>query len=231
MLHQNIPSNIGKTNVDTERSAVGSLVEFLDERLPQFPQFFKKQTTTKKIEAEKKISRELCLFLNDIKNPNRISLFHFYPEWDYEKSHRSSDFGVIDVRTYTDSKPTEAFFVIEAKRLPTPLTGREREYVEGDLGGIERYKRGHHGNGLLVSGMIGYIQDKNNCNHWYQEINKWIDNLIKTNTASDIFWDNTDLLKKSKDLTITSKYTSKNTRIVGKKQDFINLYHYLIELN
>jgi hypothetical protein len=230
MVYQNISSNIGKNDIDTGRSAREGLIVYLDERLPGFPSFLKKRSSAKKIVVEKKISRELCLFLNDIGNPNKISLFHFYPEWDYEDSHRSSDLAVIDVGTYKNSSsPTETFFVIEAKRLPTG-SGREKEYVEGNLGGIERYKKGHHGVGLTESAMVGYIQDENKCSYWKQQINKWISDLIKSNTEKDICWNSHDLLLLEKDFINIHRYSSKNSRIVTLAKDSIKLHHYLMEL-
>ena len=36
----------------------------------------------------------------------------------------------------------QKFLALEAKRLPTPGTGREREYLAGKRGGVERFKRG-----------------------------------------------------------------------------------------
>jgi hypothetical protein len=182
MLYQNIPSNIGKAEIETERSATEGLLIYLDKKLPAFPAFFKKKTLTEQITAEVKISRELCLFLNDIGNPNKILLFYFYTEWGNDYSRHSSDFDVINTKTYVDNdnKPTKSFFVIEAKRLPTDFSGksREKEYVKGEGGGIERYKRGLHGRYLVESAIIGYIQDEQNCTHWQQKINNWIKELI-----------------------------------------------------
>ncbi len=155
MLNQAISSNIGEAKIDTELSAVKRVIEFLDEHLPNFPAVFKKKTLTKKITAEDKISQELSLFLNS-KHQNNIFLFH--SQYLYHDSTRSSDFGFIDVETYNSSpKPSNAFFVIEAKRLPTPGTGREKEYVASDAGGMQRYKKGNHGKGLSDSALIGYI--------------------------------------------------------------------------
>jgi len=215
--------------IDAEKKlALTEIVVYLDEYLPNFPSFFKKKTSIKKIKVEKKISRELCLFLNNVWDQNKTSIFHFYPEWEYDNSHRSSDFGVIDVRTESN-KPTETFFVIEAKRLPTG-SGREKEYIEGNLGGIERYKRGHHSAGLPQSAIVGYIQ-KENCSHWHAKINEWIKELSSSNTDESIKWNSDDLLVQSKNFGKTKKYHSKSTRIIDSEEDSIELYHYLMELN
>ena len=223
--------------IDAEKKlSVSEIVDYLDKHLPEFPSVFKKKTSIRKIEAEIKISQELCLFLNFNRQQNEFSLFHFDREWNYEDSQRSSDIGIVDVKTYhSSSKSTQAFFVIEAKRLPTIGTdkktkkSREKEYVEGNLGGIQRYKKGHHGNNLSQSAMIGYVQ-KETCLHWHSKINEWINDLISNNSDISIHWDSEDLLIETNNFNTTKKYTSKNTRIVNSITDSIFLYHYLMEL-
>jgi truncated hemoglobin YjbI len=214
-----------KEEIDASlNNSLNELLAYLDEYLKNFPSFFKIKTLIKPIEAEKKISRELYMFLNNVWDKEKISIFHFYPEWDYDNSHRSSDLAVIDVRT-DKSQPTETFFTIEAKRLPTGSGEREKEYVEGNLGGIERYKRGHHGKGLPESAMVGYVQ-KETCSHWHNKINEWINDLIQTNTDIDIIWNNADLLIHSDNFDKVQKYVSDNKR----EKDSIKLHHYLMEL-
>ena len=125
-------NNTSKQNfkIDKSQRLIGILLKYLDSKLPNFPVYFKRKTLIKKIEAETKISQELCVFLN------WDSMFLFQPEWKYVDSPRSSDVGVIDVEAnYNSSEPTHAFFTLEAKRLPTPGTdkdgnSREREYVQ-----------------------------------------------------------------------------------------------------
>ena len=216
-----------QAEIDADKKlALAQIVAYLDEYLTNFPAFFKTITSTKKIKAEKKISRELLLFLNNVWTQEKTSIFYFYPEWEYDNSHRSSDLAVINVKT-GGNRPTETFFVIEAKRLPTG-SGREKEYVKGNLGGIERYKRGHHGAGLPQSAIVGYIQ-KETCTHWHTKINEWIKDLFANNT--DIHWNSDDLLVQSDDFDKTKKYHSKNTRIIDSEEDSIELHHYLMELN
>jgi len=132
--------------------------------------------------------------------------------------------------TEISQNPANLELLIEAKRLPTPGSGRKKEYLEGNLGGVQRYKKGHHGKDLLESAIIGYIQDKNNCNHWYKEINSWITELINTNRESDIQWETDDYLVQKDNFNTIQKYTSKNKRIVNSITDFICLHHYLMKL-
>ncbi len=217
--------------IDVEKLvSVKKVIEFLDKHLPNFPSIFKKNTLAKKIEGEDLISQELCNYLQALTYADGIFMFQFQRK-SFISSH-SSDFGVLAVKNYQLS---HAFFEIEAKRLPTPgknkkNESREKEYVEGDGGGMQRFKKWNHGIGLPESAMIGYIQNEQNCTNWQQEINKWIKELISNNKATDIHWDSDDCLEEASDFNKTKKYTSKNTRIVNSITDSIRLYHYLMEL-
>lgn len=152
-------------------------------------------------------------------------------QYRYFKTRRSSDFGVIEAEDKNPNEIDKAFFVIEAKRLPTDFKNknREKEYVSSDAGGMQRYKKGFHGAGLSDSALIGYIQ-KDNCNHWHQKINNWIKELIKTNKSVDIFWNENDLLVNEKDFINAKKYNSQSIRFVNSNKDSIRIHHYLMEL-
>ena len=89
-------------------------------------------------------------------------------------------------------KPRKCFFKIEAKRLPTTGTGREKEYVIGKErinGGIQRFKEGKHAPDLNSAGLIAFIQ-KNSFKHWHTEVNKWIEEL----SSKEEFWNSNDQL-------------------------------------
>lgn len=209
--------------IDTEDSPIGAVIKFLDANLIYFPaDFIKRPSESDKID-ENLISQELEIFLQ-----KRISdeLFRFKCQWQYsDDSSREPDFGFWLVEDRNPFGLTKAFFELEAKLLPTG----SKDYVKGNQGGIERFKRGHHGKGLSQSAMIGYVQ-KETCSHWHREINKWINDLISNNADISIYWDSDDLLIEIADFTKTKKYTSKNTRIVNLNKDSILLYHYLMEL-
>lgn len=210
-------------NIDTSQSPIGKLIEFLDTHLQNFPSAYQKMPTTSADDNEDDITQDLTNYLQNLTYPNEIFMFQFQRK--PRKTRRSSDMGII-ARGFTTFKE---FFVIEAKRLPADRKSREKEYVEGNLGGIERYKRGHHGAGLPQSAMIGYIQ-KEDCSHWHSEINKWIKDL-EPKSDSSIQWNSSDLLKEVSDFGKTRKYYSKNTRTINSKRDSIELHHYLMELN
>lgn len=222
---QNLPE------IDADKlTSIRKVIEFLDKHLPAFPDIFKIRTLFKKIEGEDLITQELWEYLQNLANIDGIFMFQFQRK-AFRFSH-SSDLGVIAVGNLYQL--SHAFFLIEAKRLPTPgkdkkRNSREREYVSSDAGGMQRYKKGYHGAGLSDSALIGYIQ-KDNCSHWHQKINSWITDLIKTNKSTDISWNNDDLLVNEKDFTNTKKYNSQNTRIIDSTRDSIRIHHYLMEL-
>jgi hypothetical protein len=220
---QNLPE------IDAEKfTSIRKVIEFLDKNLPGFPNVFKSKTSANPIVAEDDISQILCSYLS---RNARNELFMVQFQYRYLKTRYSSDFGVIEAEDNNPNEIDRAFFVIEAKRLPTDFKdkSREREYVSSDAGGMQRYKKGYHGAGLSDSALIGYIQ-KDNCNHWHQKINDWITDLVKTNKAIDISWNNDDLLVLEKNFTNTKKYNSQNTRIVDSNRDSIRIHHYLMEL-
>jgi len=224
MIGQNSHSNIGETEIDTEDSPIGAVIEFLDANLTDFPSdFIKRPSESDKID-ENLISQELEIFL---KRRSSDKLFWFKGQWEYpDDSNRKPDFGTYLVEDRNPFGLTKAFFELEAKVLPTG----SKDYVKGNQGGIERFKRGHHGKGLLKSAMIGYIRE-NDCSYWFKKINEWINNLITNNMDTNIHWDSQDLLIETDTFNTTKKYTSKNTRIVNSFTDSIRLYHYLMELS
>lgn len=81
---------------------------------------------------------------------------------------------------------------LEAKRLPSPGSGRQMEYLTGRLGGVERFKRGLHGAELGEAGMIGYVQEGSLVS-WAHTLNAWISSFVET-PGGDISWDAQDLL-------------------------------------
>ncbi len=218
-----VKNSTNQFQIDTEDSPIGAVIEFLDENLIDFASdFIKRPSESDKI-GENLISQQLEIFLQ-----RRISdkLFRIKGQWEYsDDSKRKPDFGFW---LFEDQNPfglTNAFFELEAKLLPSG----SKDYVKGNQGGIERFKRGHHGKGLSQSAMIGYVQEET-CSHWHTKINKLIDDLISNNSDISIHWDSEDLLTEINDFSTTKKYVSQNTRIVDSNRDKIILYHYLMEL-
>lgn len=187
---------------------------------------------------EKGLNQKLCVFLNQNIDAQP---FFFHPDFmedvesgispqvDIGAIKKSENIGAFE-RQYNDSD--DSFFSMEAKRLPTPGTNREREYVIGHdspCGAIERFKKGIHGSRLKYAAIIGYIQDKD-FNHWFLQINSWIEELAKEN-GQDL-WSVDDKIKKTANGAANyQELQSINSRKVsGQTVEKINIFHFWINL-
>ena len=146
------------------------------------------------------------------------------------QSQQKTDIGVKFGRGYYTYN-RNPFCWIEAKRLPTPKGGKnrdEREYVFVDKdrysgnGGIQRFKDCKHAPKLPYSIMLGYIQDGNSVDFWFLKINQWIVELARINNL----WDNKDCLSRCSTGEI-DLFKSIHKRIDGSK---IELQHFWIRL-
>jgi hypothetical protein len=149
-------------------------------------------------DRERELNGQLCKFLNVAAKQSDFAMVHFHHEEPQGIRH-SADFsanpvdgGWIEGRQYTKYEPV---LVMEGKRLPTPGSGREREYVtsatgEKPGGGVQRFKLGLHGATLSIAGMVGYVQAKA-CVDWFAEVNHWVDELA---SSGDSLWSGDDRL-------------------------------------
>jgi len=156
--------------------------------------------TRKRETSEEPLNSQLCKFLNT--SARRSEESFFFNNEEPQGARRKVD---ISVSPYTDllpndlyPSPYETITVFEAKRLPAPSSGREKEYIlsaDGHIGGgIQRFKLGLHGASYNLVGMIGYIQndDANTC---FLRINKWLDELAGT-ISDDTSWSPDEKLQK-----------------------------------
>ena len=121
--------------------------------------------------------------------------------------------------------PTLPIFEFEAKKLSR--TAKNKEYVCGERGGIERFKREIHSPRLPHCGMLGYMFC-NNANYWTGKINAWITTLADQSPIKGIDWRGEDeLLHYIESVGAVTKLTSKNKRVT---QTDIVIFHYLIDL-
>lgn len=149
-------------------------------------------------DRERDLNSQLCKFLN-VAAKHDFAMVHFHHEESQGVVH-SADFsanpidgGWIEGRQYTKYAP---ILVMEGKRLPTPGSGREREYITSPVGkkpggGVQRFKLGLHAASHSIAGMVGYVQAKS-CVHWFTEINDWLDQLAK---SEDGLWSTGDRLR------------------------------------
>ncbi|TAF75846.1 MAG: hypothetical protein EAZ53_05205 [Bacteroidetes bacterium] len=217
---------------------IQELITFIENKLYDFPRFFRNshflQNLPKTIEGENTITENLCSCMMErnvghIYNITNETFYHFdFINQTQGEGHRSYDIGVSLIKTGFGSQGK--FFVIEAKRLPTPGTGREKEYVTGNLGAIERFKKEVHGQELRnnISAIVGYVQT-NTAQFWHDKVNSWIEEQIETSSNPDLTWTSQDKLTKDANFQkdAVNKYTSKNKRINMKD---ITLLHYWMQL-
>lgn len=213
-----IPYEDIKTGNSTD-GYVDKLIYFLEEHYASFPTAYAISAD----ESEEDISDKLYRHLQ---RQSRLTdaPFEFQPETPQKmptaKGHKKrADLGV-NLNTFDNNM--ELIYCIEAKRLPTGKREREKEYVMGHGGGIERFKKNLHGmnrTGDLLerNGIVGYVQ-QHNFDHWYEKINEWI--------IDEPTWSNTEILQKVNFGTI-AKLESTHERI---SKDKLKLTHFWINL-
>ena len=210
---------IGDKRLDY-KSIVYKVIDFLDNTTEGFPQFFSNSGCRE--ENEKRINEMLATYLNNCTSDFfyiDTFRFSFIKDTTIESSNYNPDIGVMLGNKMAST--TNSFFHIECKRLPA-RAGHEREYVQGKLGGIQRFKEGNHGKGLNYSAMVGYVQSES-FETWREKVNSWIEELILAET--ELNWQNDDKIIPCSTGSY-QKYTSSHTRLQHKEP--IILFHYWI---
>jgi hypothetical protein len=186
-------------------------------------------------ERERDLNSQLCKFLNVAARQSDFAMVHFHHE-EPQGDRQSADFsaslsngGWIEGRQYTKYEP---ILVVEGKRLPTPGSGREREYVtsaagQKSAGGVQRFKLGLHGGALTIAGMVGYVQAKT-CADWFAAVNQWVDDLA---SSGDPLWSRGDRLDRFvlSSVARVSRCHSQHTRTSGVSPA-IRLTHLWVEI-
>jgi len=190
-----------------ENQTIQRVLVFVGATLPEFETIFRQVNLP--IHKEDDISKELSRYFNDKARVQNL-FFQF-------NEKKGVDF-TIYVNPY--KMGANSIFMIECKRL----SKKHYDYVSGDTGGIERFKRQQDdfGKHLNQGAMIGYIQDMDH-GYWHNKINNWIEDLIIKDT--DIAWSQNDKLVQDDEI---SNFKSLHVRISEKP---ITLYHYWITLN
>lgn len=168
--YQNIPKGTSSTGY------VDNLIAFLENVLPNFP----REKRLGKDQSENDMTEELYKFLTRKARFAKLP-YEFQPEKS-QKMPKGHDKRIdIAARVLTRGIDMEVVYCLEAKKLPTDKPGgkREREYVSGEMGGIERFKNGAHGkddygNLLPRNGMVAYVIEYDFA-HWHSQINAWIE--------------------------------------------------------
>ena len=135
------------------------------------------------VEAEEALNGQLCKFLNYAANTE-------FPMAQFHHEERQAERRRVDLSAVSDilvgHTKYEPFLVMEGKRLPTPSSDREREYVIGTKKtsvGIERFKLGLDGDKLNRAAMIGYVQS-GSFGAWHTFINEWIADLSAVSSGN-----------------------------------------------
>ncbi len=212
---------VGSARLDSMKIIL-KVLDFLDENIDGFPQFLSNSCFDE--ENEKAINQMLTAYLNNITiNYFVIETFRFcfIKDASIKKSQFNPDIGVMLGSKIAST--TSAFFHIECKRLPA-RRGFEREYVQGDLGGIQRFKEGNHGGGLKYSAMIGYVQS-NTPEYWHLIVNTWIDELCTSDNVLN--WKANDKLSPNIEGSF-QRFTSLHQR--KNDPDPIKLFHYWVSV-
>jgi hypothetical protein len=201
---------------------VNKVVDFLDHTIDGFPEFLSNSTFYGK--NEKDNNQMLVTYLNNCTSDFfyiDTFRFSFIKDTYIESSNYNPDIGVMLGNKMAST--TNSFFHIECKLLPA-RAGHEREYVQGKLGGIQRFKEGNHGKKMDYSAMVGYVQSES-FERWYEKINFWIDELIQS--VNELYWQNEDkIIPRSTES--YQKYTSSHTRL--QHENPITLYHYWVRV-
>lgn len=204
-------------------------LQFVQDQLPKWRDMPERTIVT----AEEELNGQLCKFLNAAARRESFSMAYFHHE-ERQAGQRRVDLSalppepsVIEGRSYSILDP---FLVLEGKRLPAPVSNREREYVVGQgqiSGGIQRFKLGLHGARLPRAAIVGYIQG-NTVQHWFTSINVWINDLAHGNDG----WTTTDCLDDLKIDTATqvARCSSRHSRIDSDTSE-IELTHLWIKMS
>jgi hypothetical protein len=208
-----------------KKTSIKIIINFIKVHLTYLPEICNKNSITN----EDKITQELIILLN--RNISNLP-FYFHPQYIQEgKVKRQVDIGILQTKGYYNSK---SIFEVECKRLPTPGTDREKEYVQREekgkgeyvkeSGAMARFKKSLYSKSLSQCSIIGYIQ-KNSYMEWFETINNWILEFSKDEMS---IWNKDDSLFDFKENDKIAVCLSENKRIDESK---IKIHHIWIMMN
>ena len=214
------------------RPLIDAVLKFIDTYLPMFPDALRQNNINSENEVEKLLNQYLIDFLNGHShnfNPYLQCKFLFRKDDENKGTKYKPDIGVTIWNNQLQNFQTQSFFQIECKRLPIPnisSTRSEKEYVIGlteNTGGIERFKNKKHGEHLIESSIIGFIQNET-INDWFIRINDWIEIEVDCKNTN---WTNEDYLVTVSDSKILTRYSSLCNR---EDSDAMTIHHFLINI-
>lgn len=200
---------------------VEQILLFIDNYVTEFPAYYK---TIKDSDRENRITDFLVhhFHLCKVENNQDYFPFDFRKNPTQKSTGKETDVGVFVLTR--DRKPSP-IIEFEAKRFSENTSNEQ--YVYGDRGGIERFKRGYHSSHLKVCGMFAYVQNRT-VEEWFLKVNGWLADKINSNGDNTIVWLVEEQLEKHSSLFLVEKYFSNHSR--KSLKDSIALWHYFIDL-
>jgi len=212
-----------------------AIINFVHRQLP----FWRDDPDRPFEQSEPKLNSQLSKFLDSQarKNFSMICFNHEEPQYgnrDVDISVLPDEKMIIEAQTYTKYDPV---LVIECKRLPARSLDYEKEYVTGTepnkiSGGIQRFKLGFHGAKHNLAAMIGYIQDRFECD-WHATINGWISEFVSNPIGNGCIWTADETLKAFERDTSRGiySYRSIHSRTGDLVNNKIELHHLWVTMN
>jgi hypothetical protein len=200
---------------------VDKVLAFVDKNISGFCSYYKSIEDSSR---ENRISDFLVHHLQLCKEEQSGGFFpyDFRKNPTQQHSGKETDIGVFVLTRGTKPVPIIEF---EAKRFSA--SSNNKEYVCGERGGIERFKRGQHSSHLSICGMFAYIQS-NTSTHWIQKVNSWIEELSTNNVDTSIDWASNEKLVALNTFTKIEQFQSEHSRM--QSSNTIKIRHYFIEL-
>ena len=199
---------------------IEQILLFVDKYISDFPAYYNQNTESI---MENWISNLLIRHFNLCNNENGGYLpYEFSKNPPQAESNKETDIGVyINTR---NSKPVP-IIEFESKRFSD--NSNNQEYVYGNRGGIERFKRGYHSSHLKICGMFAYVQSRT-VEEWFKKVNGWLIDQSRNNIDASIDWFENEQLSKHCIFEHVDKYSSNHTR--KQLGDSVFLWHYFIDL-
>jgi hypothetical protein len=219
LKHKNISCHSGKISVP-KNYEIDKIWTFIDTNISGFVLYFQ---SVKDSNKENRTSEFLIHYFYRCMSEQLQGFlpYYFVKNPTQQQSCRETDIGVF----FNTSEKPITLIEFEAKILSSE-NFHNKEYVCGERGGIERFKRGDHASHLSVCGMFGYVQSKN-TDHWVNKINRWIKDLADKNADATIHWSDNEILTKTDLFPDVGKYLSSHSRLSLNE---ITIHHYFIEL-
>lgn len=218
MLKDNYSSGSISASYESPEEMVEAILAFVGEQLNSFKVYYIAQ---QKPLLENRISDLLVHHL--MSNCSGFEPYYFSKNPSQAIGTRETDIGAF-VKGLS-MVPLQPILEFEAKRLSS--AANNQEYVFGERGGIERFKRKIHASNVSVCAMIGYVLEQK-PHAWLQAINVWISTLGQTSTINGLDWSGQSEQLDSKYVTTSVVYAKSVNRRIDST--YITINHYLVDL-